>query len=95
MAHRGDEPRIDATPRDLGNRGEQRGRRCRGTCRERVDVSRLQHQSPGRPWMSGKNRSCHFVGGSFSAADLAHEHRGLEHLLGQQREGVVLVVDHR
>src|SRR5689334_652429 len=44
MAHRGDEPGIDAPSRDLRDRGKQRGGRCRGARRERLDVVRLQHQ---------------------------------------------------
>ncbi len=50
-------------------------------------------QSPGRSWMSGKNRSCQVAGAVLDGADLAHEHRGLEHLLRAQRVGIVLVVD--
>ena len=70
MTHRGHESGADAARRHRGNRREQRRRRLGGALRERVDVVRAEHQSPGRSWMSGKNRSCHFAGGSFTVPTL-------------------------
>ena len=45
--------------------------------------------------MSGKNRSCHFAGGSFMVPTLPMNTAVLNTFSGLQREGVVLVVDHR